>query len=76
MLGNSFISTHPTSSPRLRTVKSPLDKLCSYRADLSLLGIGNLHPDSGIGVPEVEQTQLERDMKACPAQLTVIAGNA
>jgi len=51
---------------------STLDELRSYRADLCLLGVCSLHPEAGIGVPEVEEAQIKRAMIARSAEVAAL----
>jgi DeoR/GlpR family transcriptional regulator of sugar metabolism len=51
---------------------STLDELRSYRADLCFLGVCSLHPEAGIGVPEVEEAQIKRAMIARSAEVAAL----
>lgn len=51
---------------------STLDELRSYRADLCFLGVCSLHPDAGIGAPEVEEAQIKRAMIARSAEVAAL----
>jgi DeoR/GlpR family transcriptional regulator of sugar metabolism len=51
----------------------PVEKLRSVRADLCLLGICSLHPESGISVPNMDEAQVKQAMLASAAEVVALA---
>jgi DeoR/GlpR family transcriptional regulator of sugar metabolism len=51
----------------------PVEKLRGVRADLCLLGICSLHPESGISVPNMDEAQVKQAMLASAAEVIALA---
>jgi DeoR/GlpR family transcriptional regulator of sugar metabolism len=57
---------------QVTTGASTVDELRGYRADICFLGVCSLHPEAGIGVPEVEEAQMKRAMIARSAEVAAL----
>lgn len=47
----------------------------SIRADLCLLGVCSIHPETGISIPDYEEALVQRAMIACSAEIAALASS-